>query len=341
MGNNQFHFTGAVTINVQAPAPAVPPPPPPRPAELVAPEKQIRFDPDKTYKNRKGYSPTFLGSSAALKVPLPTVTAARSGELFMKNGKPYLLKYHHFSLVMNATRRLQMWSAANVDYDSTKKSQRNRDEFGKDTWIRDDRLPPEAQIQGKEFYDPATNIDRGHVVRREDNAWGDSETAIEYANSDTFHWTNCTPQHEAYNQATPGRNDPTYRGMSGLWGAFENHIQSSRKGQDTKATVLAGPVLNNEKDPARDFGLGRVQYPESFWKVVVVADADSDDEDAARTLKVYGFVLSQKDVLGKFGIEVFDPDKFKKYMTSLKDITKLTGVEFDAGLHGADMFGKL
>ena len=131
--------------------------------------------------------------SSARACPCRRRASRREDALAGPGGAPLVLRYHHFELVMSASRRLQLWSAANVDYDPARKSRRGRNDFGQDRWVPDPRIPASAQILDAEFYRPAGNIDRGHMVRREDNAWGDSEREIEFANSDTFHWTNCTP----------------------------------------------------------------------------------------------------------------------------------------------------
>ena len=126
----------------------------------------------------------------------------------MKNSAPLVLKYHHYSLVMNANRRLQMWSAVNVDYTPSKR-RKERKEFGTDTWIPDPRIAGEDQIQDQELYDPAKKFDRGHIVRRDDTAWGNTAEEEILANSDSFHFTNSTPQHEQFNRAEFG--------FHGLW----------------------------------------------------------------------------------------------------------------------------
>ena len=331
MSNNSFNFTGPVTIHVYAPAGPGGPAgfTPASPSLPSAPEKVIRFDPD--YRGRKGYDPNFLGGG--LLVPVPTVSQARERELLKgSTGKPRVLKYHHYELVMNEDRFMQMWSAVNVDYDPDLKATGDRKSFGSDKWIPDPRIPGDIQIQDAEFYKPAGNIDRGHIVRREDNAWGNTDEEIEFANSDTFHWTNCTPQHEAFNQSAPGKNDPTYIGMKGLWGDFENHVQKNLGDGESRACILAGPVLSS-RDPSKDFGFGKIKYPLRFWKIVAVAITRNGN----RELGVFGFLLSQRDVVKKFGIETFLPGKFKKYQVSLKKITELTGVVFDPMLHSADV----
>jgi endonuclease G len=329
MANNQFTFTGPVTIHVYAPGggPDIGHGPTTGAPPDAALEANIRFDPN--YSNREGYDPAFLDSEGSIRVPTPTVTAERMQQMLKDHtGQPIILKYHHYELAMNEARRLQMWSAVNVDYAPERKPKGARDSFGKDKWIADKRIPLSAQLVDADFYKPAGKIDRGHIVRREDNAWGDSDAEIEFSNSDTFHWTNCTPQHEAFNRSAPGT---AYGNLKGLWGDFENFIQTSRKGHDTKACILAGPILD-EHDPSADFGNGPIPYPVRFWKIVCVAEPDGQD----KSLKVFGFILSQKPVVDRFGIEVFGAGRFKRYQVSLAKITIETGVVFDQQLHAAD-----
>jgi endonuclease G len=165
-------------------------------------------------------------------------------------------------------------------------------------------------------------------VRREDNAWGDNTSEIEYADSDTFHWTNCTPQHATFNRSQPGKQWP---GAKGLWGGFESHIQRNLQAGDTRACILAGPVLAAD-DPSEDFGMGTVQYPLTIWKIVAVS---SPDAGGGRSLRTYGFLLSQKDVVDRFGVELA-PGEYARYQISLATIADRTGVVFDGALLAAD-----
>ena len=101
---------------------------------------------------------------------------------------------------------------------------KTRKEYGGENWRLDPRVAlaaPGLQIEDADFYAPAKKIDRGHIVRREDGAWGSTSREAEFGNSDTYHWTNCTPQSEAFNQS----------GKSGIWGQFEEHIQNEVKAE--------------------------------------------------------------------------------------------------------------
>ena len=52
------------------------------------------------------------------------------------------------------------------------------------------------------FYSQWSNLfDHGHLTRRMDPNWGTEEQA-ERANADTYHFTNCSPQHFRFNEAT-------------------------------------------------------------------------------------------------------------------------------------------
>lgn len=279
-----------------------------------APRKVLRFDPD--YPERPGYRPDFL---PGFTVPLPGVTPQRAADLVPgPDGAPRTLPYHHFSLVVHAGRRSQLWSAANVDYTPGRRfGNPDRQSLGRDQWRDDPRLPPGAVLGDADIY-KSTLFDRGHVVRRNDAAWGETFTELEYANADTFHWTNATPQHAAFNQSREG----------GLWGGLEEQIVTALGGDGAgaRACLYAGPVLS-ESDPSGDFGTGPVQYSLKFWKVVVVAEG--------QRLRAYAFVLDQSAAIARRGLraealaeEELNFGDFGVYQVELPEITGLTGVTF-------------
>jgi endonuclease G len=302
-------------------------------------EKKERFDED--YTDRKGYIENFI---PGFKVPFPAVSKNRVNELFKNIGSsvPYIIPYHHFSLVMNKVRRMVMWTASNISYDIRLRDNRARADFGSGAWRPDKRIPAKYQIQAEEFYDPATLVDKGHIVRRDDNCWAglkgnqQDSLGIEYANADTFHWTNCTPQHEAFN-----RDTGQYAGK-GLWGILENAIKkqlepsdgdedNDNKDYSQKACLLAGPILS-KKDPE----YCDIQYPLRFWKVFAIKSKSAGN-------LVYGFILSQADKVKEKGLEKEGKPRFdrkvKALQVSLTAIEKESGVIFDKALHEADVMG--
>ncbi len=92
-------------------------------------------------------------------------------------------------------------------------------------------------------------FDRGHLVRRLDPCWGD-DGEVTNANEDTFHFTNCSPQHKDLNQKT--------------WLELENYVLNRATDNNFLVTVFTGPVLS----PVDGYYDG-VQIPSEFWKVVV------------------------------------------------------------------------
>ncbi len=284
--------------------------------EPIAMEKKLRFDETYSSRRSKGYKPDYLG----IKIPLPEIAKRRMKEVYCEEqDEPLLLRYYHYSLVMNKKFRLQMWSAVNVDYDPALKTSRERKEFGDESnsWRLDPRIPAEIQITDGEFYKPATQVDRGHIVRRDDSCYGNTELEIEYANSDTFHWTNCTPQHEGFNQSR----------QYGIWGLLENEIKTGLSGDDTRASIFAGPILVEDEDRVYN----GIHYPVKFWKVVAALDEDEG-------LMTYGFILDQTKVIDKRGLEAkFDFTQFKAQQVMLAKIEGEAGVIFPEVLKNADV----
>jgi endonuclease G len=288
-----------------------------RPAAAVE-EKKLVFDPN--YAARPGYREDFL----PVRIPLPGVGRPRSGEILTDGGKPLLLHYHHYSLVMNKAHRLQMWSAVNADYTPAKR-RKTRKEFGSETWAPDPRIAGAVQIEDQDLYDPAKKFDRGHIVARDDTAWGDTAREEVFANSDSYHWTNCTPQHEGFNRDV-GQ-------FHGLWGELENHIRAQARNVGFRMSIFAGPILDDKHDIKHDFGGGPLTVPARFWKVLMVT------EDAAGRkpqLRAYGFILDQLPAIQKYGLEKFDAGSLQVFQVKLADIVKASGVTLPTAVARAD-----
>lgn len=280
-------------------------------------ERKLRFDPD--YAHRPGYDPGFL---PGFTVPAPT---APLDETINDGDEPQVLHYHHYSVVMHRSRRFCLWAASNVNYDKAKRW-RSRTDFGSDTWKLDPRVLGERQIDDVELYDPARKFDQGHIVRRDDVAWGETKQEEEFGNSDSFHFTNCTPQHEEFNRAAFG--------FRGLWGALENHIARQAGMLKDHVIVFAGPTLLDD-DPVRDFGFGTdIQVPIEFWKVVVAVE----DPDGTPTLRAFGFMLSQREAIELHGWERrFQAGRFREQQVALPLITERSRIVFPQIVLDADI----
>lgn len=335
-GSGLFQFSGPVTILLGGPLalPAGLPresaaaglaAPAPRRLEPVVPEKKLRFDEDYNRRNQHGYVEDFLDDWI---VPPPTLTEDHSGApLKDDDGKPWVIPYYHYSLVMNQDRRLLAWTAANVDYSEQARAKtKTRKAYGGEDWRLDPRVAlkaPGLQIENVDFYAPATRIDRGHIVRREDAAWGQTAKEAEYGNSDTYHWTNCTPQSEGFNQSA----------KDGIWGQFEEHIQREVQPLGGRMVVFAGPVLN-PADPQRGYGDSpAIRVPMEFWKVVLC----TAEEDGETVRLAYGLVFDQTEPIQRLGYERMNMEDYEIYQMPIADITRKTGVAFDQSVLEADV----
>src|SRR5262249_16251690 len=138
----------------------------------------------------------------------------------------------------------------NIDGAQLQKLARTDRQFeSADRWFYDGRIRRDQQL-GPELYD-TTAFDFGHICRREDPVWGDLNTA-RMANDDTFHMTNCAPQHHNLN--------------TGTWLQLENAVLSAARDNHLKVSVFTGPVLSPQ-DPM----VKGVQVPTAFWKIIAYA----------------------------------------------------------------------
>src|SRR5262249_15712815 len=131
--------------------------------------------PSRLAEVRPGYDPMFLGRE----VPMPIVT-----------GVAEEYRYRHFSVVLNAARRLAWYSAANI-------SRREASTERPMGWLPDRMLPLGFQPQSDHYR--GTGFDRGHLTRSLAVAWGEPTFAA-IARKHAFFWTNTAPQHPRMNQ---------------------------------------------------------------------------------------------------------------------------------------------
>ncbi len=252
--------------------------------------ERVEIDPD--YGNRKGYDADFL----TVPVPLPSLTddqrrnAAKNSQAKVGEDAA-VLPYHHFSLVMNRRRQLAYYTAVNIDGARSRKPERSGDR-----WYFDPRIAESEQI-GEDLY--ARNaLDRGHLVRRLDPAWGGATEALK-ANNDTFHFTNCSPQHANFNQ------------NSDTWQGIENYLLGQATDDRKRLTIFTGPVLTDEDPLYRG-----VRLPVHFWKIAVFLKPDD-------TLSVSAYILDQSDLIA--GLERFDPNSWQ---VTLSEVIERTGLNF-------------
>lgn len=272
-----------------------------------------KVEPDPDYSGRPGYQPQFLGFNA----PFPQLTSAIRPQAYALPGESgngrFELKYHHYSILFNKERKLAF--VAGVNFDPTAAFQHQRET---DKWFYDPRVKPEDLQAGEDLY--ADNpLDRGHLVRRADAGWGPTPEEAKLANDDTFHFTNCAPQHAITNQGKQRIKDGkrTIHAPPGLklWGKLEDHVAAQGKAGHRKLCVFNGPVFRPSDQEYRG-----IQIPQEFWKVVVFAG------DAGAPAAV-GFVLTQAELIQDLR-EEFEVGEYKTVQVRLHDLEERTKLDF-------------
>ena len=273
------------------------------------------------FDGRIGYDADFLGGG--LVAPWPGVPAALEPGLAHPSdedpARPFELRYTHFGVKYHLARRQPLITAVNIDGEHPVRIKREGDK-----WFRDERIPLEAQLTREDYGDP--EIDRGHMVRREDPNWdpdasgpSDVTPRARLANDDTFHYTNSALQHSRMNQGKQ------------LWQGLENYILDSARTEGFKACVFTGPILRND-DPMLAAGL---PVPQEFWKLVAMPAAT---DGAGPRLHATAYLLSQgeliRDLLQKRsrveGLEGFVLGAYRTFQIAIADLAEATGMDLAA-----------
>jgi endonuclease G, mitochondrial len=290
-----------VSVSIGQPMERTPVAPAASPAESEFVEEGVVVDQD--YSTRPGYDPDFL---EGLAVPLPAISDKMKDDTAQvpaearTHGDPFELAYYHYSVYMNKLRRTAWFSAANVDGDQ-------RPAIGKrqgDRWYRDTRILKSEQL-GQEAFEPG--IDRGHLTRREDTAWGSDVEQATAANNDTFHFTNCSLQASAFN-----RGKDRWQGLEQF--LLEQHAKKEKR----RMTVITGPLFTaNDPVYKNDRMNYSVRCPLQFWKVCVLIRQDGSPSATA-------FVLGQEEIKDLPGFEeAFDVAATQIKITELAKRTRL------------------
>jgi endonuclease G len=239
---------------------------------------------------RTGYDDGFLGSE----VSLPEARGALAQEVAPVNGRnDGLLHYHHFTVVMHKSRRLAMFTACNIDGGKLYGIRRRRDR-----WALDPRIREEHQV-GNELY-RSNPLDRGHLVRRLDPAWGETRAEAREAVEDTFFYTNAMPQHSRLNQQT--------------WLSLEEYILDNAATHDFKVNVFTGPVYSESDQEYRG-----ILIPQEYWKVVTIVNTFTG------ALSATGYLLSQAAFVEDLE---FVYGEFRTYQVPIVLLERKTGLAF-------------
>lgn len=321
---------------------------------------------DEDFSDRAGYEPGFLSDFV---VPLPRLKNNAKGRparnIDARIGEdPHELKYHHFSIVMNAERRLAYFTACNIDGKLTRHVNRAdktvdmhptitdlqiESAEASDDFSIDWRVNPDEQM-GIEFYQKqkvpgfpvaqsrdriARMFQKGHIIMRGDPAWGTKAMALA-GEADSFFYTNAAPQLGFFNQGSRD-NHPGEKGKL-RWRAVETYVLRNAVKERERVCVFAGPVFDDDDPIYRDHPV-----PMQFWKVVVWSDGGQP--------KSIALLASQQEVLDELtqGIpenfqntpEAFDelPElaRVQEFRTTVAKIERLTHLDFSDVVRNADI----
>jgi endonuclease G len=247
-----------------------------------------------------GYNSNFLGT----RVDLPKLSPTKLSDAFKLNNSE-LIHHTHFTLTQSKSRRFAIYVAWNIDGGRLKKLSRSSQKF-----VLDPLVPAEFQV-GDSLYSN-NRLDRGHIARRADLIWGGDAEANK-ANSDSFFFTNITPQMDNFNQS----------GLGGIWGQIENAVFEEVDVDNLKISVFGGPIFRSDDRVFRS-----VKIPREFFKVVVFVENGK--------LKARAFLLAQSlDQL-----EVLDLNQFRVFQVALTEVETRCGFKFPANLKAGDTFAE-
>ncbi|ADG18314.1 DNA/RNA non-specific endonuclease [Paraburkholderia atlantica] len=232
------------------------------------------------------------------------------------------LKYEHFSLILHKSKRMAMFTATNIDgqryLEVDRKTGKVNSSEG-DVWFKDPRVSNSFFLDQTFYSQWSTYFDRGHLTRRSDPTWGTPDEA-ERPNADTFHFSNCSPQHFRFNESAV------------YWQGLERYVlENGVLDNETKRRlcVIQGPIFDDKIDLWAD----DVQIPSSFFKIVVW-------KSAAGT-KAVGLVADQLNLLSEARRSLGAPHDLpvvnvNHWRVPITAIEKKTGLEFGALIRNAD-----
>ena len=280
---------------------------------------------DQNYDSRKGYDSKFI---AGVTIPLPTPNATLAKQVASLHsdqpaGAGGELKYEHFSVKLNKSKQIAIFTATNIDGKTFLNVDRATGQVSGaeegDKWFLDPRVDSGFYL-GQAFYGEWSDyFDRGHLTRRTDPTWGTPEIA-ERANADTFHFTNCSPQHFRFNESAK------------FWQGAERYVlENGVLASDSKThiTVFQGPIFNTQID----LSAGPVQIPSSFFKVIVWKGKSG--------LKSVGLVVDQLALLSETRKSLGQPKDLPSvnvthWRVSIATIEQRTGLSFGKAVNDAD-----
>ena len=250
-----------------------------------------------------GYNPHFLRD---IHLPLPEFTTATSGQIAetteLREG--IYADYINYTVVTNAKFRAPLYVALNVDQNKLRDTKRT------DKWNLDWRIGGEFQLNNEYYRD--NPWDRGHMARRANASWGETQRDAQRASDETFYYSNASLQHANFNQDE--------------WVALEDWVLKLELDADGLITEFIGPIYGDFGRSISPSGLEPAIVPSGFFKIVCFKNKNTSNLDV-RAFIMYQDEAALKDKNGK---KVFNN---QAYQVTVTEIEELTGLVFDDAIY--------
>lgn len=276
-----------------------------------------KFEDELDFSNCAGFETDFMG--VYLPMPTPSEDLRRKLAYLKNSPSAFTLKYHHFSAIHHAVRRVPVVVGLNV-HSKWRYPELDEDGSRQDKWFRDNRIDYDVQLND-DFY-AKSGFDKGHMARREDVEWGRTLARAKLAADMSCSYVNAAPQVPTLNRARFG--------LRGKWGLLEEELLEKgielEEGKAGRICVFAGPLFNDDEDPV----FKGVQVAMRFFKVVCWYDGDGE-------LRTTCYRLSQERLVGDIAFEVLRFDEiFTTAQVPLAYIEKITGLKFHSSIADID-----
>lgn len=328
------------------------------------------------FSDRNGYEPGFLQKYV---VNLPdwsgTGTTIAQNQMALPGDDPEELRYHHFSIVMNADRRVALFTACNIDgtrlvavnrADKTTNTNPTLVELGaeaSDDFRPDPRILDAEQMAIAFYKDqdvpgyPKPPFPAKDASTEEKRAY---TRAMNNRTARMFQKGHITlrgdPAWGTEDQATLAEADTFYYTNAApqlgyfnqgsevkspaakgklRWRAVETYVVRNAFTMRKRVTVFAGPVFAEDDPPYRE----GVQVPMRFWKIAVWVGNEG--------IQSIALLADQRQVLEKLtkgmpeSMEAYDEEeeiaRVSEFVTTVAEIERLTGLQFDEHVREGDI----
>lgn len=264
-----------------------------------------------------GYDPDFIGDG--IRIPLPTFGRSLAQSVLKADTlrDERFSDHIHFTLAMNEHTRQLIYSAYNIDQTKLiakggglgEKGWANDKAVGKDFQLDNEYYKDRKDEDGEKILNP---YDKGHMVMRFNNMWGDTRDQQDKAGRATFVYSNASLQHENLNRDE--------------WKTLE--IEIIRKlsfSSNGRLAVFTGPIFGDLDRHVNLSDTDSARVPGGFFKVICFRLKDAT---AAEKLGVLAFAIFQDPTIirDRKGASTVKTDR--RYQVTITELQRLTGINF-------------